>query len=58
MPEFFDHYGSEVQCTQAVERMCWPQGFAAPAAVRAITAASVVASVISSSAIHVASRLR
>ena len=30
MPEFFDHYGSEAQCAQAVERMRWPQGFACP----------------------------
>lgn len=30
MPEFFDRYGSEVQCARALERMRWPDGFRCP----------------------------
>jgi transposase-like protein len=30
MPEFFERYGTEAQCTQAVVAMRWPQGFRCP----------------------------
>ena len=30
MPEFFERYGSEVQCAAALVAMRWPQGFRCP----------------------------
>ena len=30
MPEFFERYGSEVQCAAALVTMRWPQGFRCP----------------------------
>ena len=31
MPEFFDLYGTQTQCAQALERARWPSGFRCPA---------------------------
>ena len=30
MPEFFDAYGTEAQCEQALEAVRWPEGFRCP----------------------------
>ena len=30
MPEFFKHFGTEIQCATALEQARWPQGFRCP----------------------------